>query len=122
MNICIQDIQLINHRQSTGGRCHLPVGKLIKGNPEQIVNNQYSSPCGQFHSGTWQSGPGKWNVNYTEHEFCDILEGLSIIQDKTGNSLTVAAGDKFVIPAGFQGTWEVVDQCKKIYVIFEQNP
>ncbi|MGI2259363.1 cupin domain-containing protein [Shewanella sp. GXUN23E] len=118
----IQNIQLIKHQHGTIERYYLPAEKLIKGNPEQIVSNQYTSPCGQFHCGTWQSGPGKWNVKYTEHEFCDILDGLSIIQDEAGNSLTVAAGDKFVIPAGFQGTWEVVDQCKKIYVIFEQHP
>ncbi|WP_414028394.1 cupin domain-containing protein, partial [Escherichia coli] len=27
--------------------------------------------------------------------------------------------DRFVIPAGFQGTWEVLEACRKVYVIFE---
>ncbi|QYJ74440.1 cupin domain-containing protein [Shewanella sp. FJAT-52076] len=99
----------------------LPEEKRLEGNPLQSLTNHYSSPCGQFHAGVWQSDGGKWNVNYTEHEFCDILEGSSIICDSEGNSLTVEAGDKFVIPAGFKGTWEVVEHCRKIYVIFEQS-
>ena len=31
------------------------------------------------------------------------------------------AGDRFVIPAGFRGTWEVLETCRKIYVTFEQK-
>jgi len=33
--------------------------------------------------------------------------------------MSFAAGDAFVIPAGFTGTWEVLDDCAKIYAIFE---
>jgi uncharacterized cupin superfamily protein len=32
----------------------------------------------------------------------------------------IAAGDTFVIPAGFVGTWEVLEDCRKIYAIFER--
>ncbi|HLD67170.1 MAG TPA: cupin domain-containing protein, partial [Pseudomonas sp.] len=31
-------------------------------------------------------------------------------------------GDRFVIPAGFSGTWEVLEPCRKVYVMFEQTP
>jgi hypothetical protein len=30
-----------------------------------------------------------------------------------------SAGDSFVVPAGFEGTWEVVEDCVKLYAIFE---
>ena len=36
-----------------------------------------------------------------------------------GNGKTVRAGDRFVIQAGFSGTWEVLEACRKVYVIFE---
>ncbi|VVO42529.1 hypothetical protein PS704_06037 [Pseudomonas fluorescens] len=44
-----------------------------------------------------------------------------MLRDNDGNSKTVRAGDRFVIPAGFRGTWEVLETCRKIYVAFEQK-
>ena len=34
---------------------------------------------------------------------------------------TVKTGDNFVIPAGFEGTWETIEPASKYYVIFEKN-
>lgn len=93
--------------------------KVLKGEPKQSVRNHYSSPCAQFSSGIWEGAVGQWQVNYTEHEYCEILQGVSVLRDKDGNSRTVRAGDRFVIPAGFSGTWEVLEPCRKVYVIFE---
>ncbi|MCU1718898.1 cupin domain-containing protein [Pseudomonas sp. 5P_3.1_Bac2] len=102
---------------------YLPAAeKILKGDPKQNVRNHYSSPCGQFSAGVWEGEPGQWNINYTEHEYCEILHGVSVIRDKDGNSKTLRAGDRFVIPAGFSGTWEVVEACRKVYVMFEQAP
>ena len=95
--------------------------KIIKGEPEQVIHNHYSSPCGQMSAGTWEGEPGQWTVNYTEHEYCEITEGVSVLRDKDGNAKTLRAGDRFVIPAGFQGTWEVLEKCRKTYVVFEKN-
>lgn len=103
-----------------GERYRPATEKILKGDPEQGVLNAYSSPCGQFHTGLWDSAPGEWRVNYTEHEYCEILEGVSVLRDAAGNARTLRAGDRFVIPAGFTGTWEVVEPTRKIYVIFEQ--
>ena len=44
---------------------------------------------------------------------------MSVIRDQDGNAKTVRAGDRFVIPSGFSGTWEVLEACRKVYVIFE---
>ena len=93
--------------------------KILAGHPQQSIRNDYSSPCGQFNVGIWTGEPGQWTVNYTEHEYCEILQGVSVIRDKEGNSRTVKTGDRFVIPAGFSGTWEVVESCRKVYVVFE---
>ena len=74
---------------------------------------------GRFSSGIWQSEIGKWRIAYTEEEYCRILEGTSIISDAQGAEVTVAAGESFVIPRGFSGTWEVVEPTRKIYAIYE---
>jgi len=99
----------------------LPLEKRLEGDPEQTIQNHYASACEQFHSGVWSSEVGTWQIKYTEEEYCEILEGCSKITDLDGNSLTVAKGDRFVIPKGFEGTWEVIGHCKKIYVIYEQK-
>ncbi|PAU61386.1 transcriptional regulator [Pseudomonas sp. PIC25] len=96
--------------------------KILAGDPEQSVRNHYASPCDQFNVGIWEGAVGRWTVAYTEHEYCEILQGVSVIRDATGAAKTVRAGDRFVIPAGFSGTWEVLEPCRKVYVIFEQKP
>ncbi len=95
--------------------------KILKGDPAQSVTNHYSSPCNQFHAGVWEGEPGQWTIRYTEHEYCEILQGVSVIRDEQGNAKTVRAGDRFVIPAGLVGTWEVLETCRKVYVMFEQK-
>jgi uncharacterized cupin superfamily protein len=97
----------------------LPEEKLIAGNPRHQVWNHYADASGKFFAGLWQSEVGKWRISYTEEEFCQILEGVSIITDNQGHAVTVSAGDNLVVPRGFVGTWEVVEPTRKIYVIYE---
>jgi len=82
-------------------------------------HNHYNSPCGQMSAGVWNGEPGQWQVNYSEHEYCEIVQGVSVLRDEQGHAKTLRAGDRFVIPAGFKGTWEVLETCRKIYVVFE---
>jgi uncharacterized cupin superfamily protein len=93
--------------------------KLLVGNPKQCVWKHYSDTSGKFFAGVWSSEVGKWRICYTEEEYCQILQGASIIADTAGNAVTVSAGDSVVIPRGFVGTWEVVEPTHKIYVIYE---
>lgn len=99
---------------------YLPVNdKILAGHPEQQIENVYSDPGDQFHCGRWRSDIGNWKVSYTEHEYCCILKGKSRLTDLEGNVVELTAGDHFVIPAGFEGSWEVLEPCEKIYVIYE---
>jgi uncharacterized cupin superfamily protein len=95
--------------------------KVLKGDPEQTLYNHFSSPCGQMNAGVWEAEVGQWTVNFTEHEYCEIVQGVSVLRDSDGNGKTLRVGDRFVIPAGFKGTWEVLEPCRKIYVAFEQK-
>lgn len=93
--------------------------KIVTGSPQQSLWNNYSSNDGKFHAGIWSSAAGEWQVSYSEDEYCHILEGESVITDANGESRTVKAGEHFMVPAGFHGTWKVPSYCKKIYVIYE---
>lgn len=106
-------------RAAPGETYRLPAEKLIRGNPLQTVWNHYTSADGKFSTGIWRSEPGKWNIRYTEEEYCLLLEGRSVITDAAGNAITVGAGEGIVIPRGFTGTWEVLETTRKVYVIYE---
>ncbi|WP_421191840.1 cupin domain-containing protein [Aeromonas jandaei] len=93
--------------------------RLRAGNPRQTVWNHYSDPSQQFHVGFWSCEPGRWAIHYTEHEYCQLLEGDVVIHDSLGSQLVLKPGDQFVIPAGFIGEWETLTPCRKVYVIFE---
>ena len=112
----IQDL----NTQSVQAETYLPDAEKIKqGSPEQNVWNLFSSKDEKFHAGVWDAQAGAWTVSYDEDEFCYILAGESIIHDERGQTKTVKAGDYFTVAAGFKGTWEVPEYCKKIYVIYE---
>ena len=71
--------------------------------------------------GVWECEPGAWRIYYTEEEYCRILTGRSLLTNADGVVREVVAGDEFVIPGGFEGTWEVVERTRKLYVIYETN-
>jgi hypothetical protein len=94
-------------------------GDVIAGNPATRTQNYFTDRTGQFFAGLWESSVGKWRIRYTESEFCTILAGRVVLTDAAGKSETFVAGDSFVIPSGFTGTWETVEPVKKWYAIFE---
>lgn len=96
-----------------------PADRLLEGDPEHIARNYFSDSTGGFFAGIWESTPGRWRVRYTENEFCHLTRGRVRIEDAGGQSWTFKAGDSFVVPAGFVGTWEVLELTAKLYVIHE---
>ncbi|HTY49743.1 MAG TPA: cupin domain-containing protein [Steroidobacteraceae bacterium] len=97
----------------------LPPEKRLAGNPKQSVWVQYTDPSGRFMTGIWHSEVGRWKVAYTEEEYCHIMAGVSVLTDTAGKALTVKAGEDFVVPRGFVGTWEVVEPTTKRFVVYD---
>ncbi|HSH84543.1 MAG TPA: cupin domain-containing protein [Guyparkeria sp.] len=105
-----------------GQRSALPADRVLAGAPEQVLWNHFQDRSKQMVSGVWDCSPGKWTADYsTKSEFCHILSGKVILADTAGKSQTFSSGDSFVIPSGFEGTWEVVEPVRKLYVIFQPN-
>jgi uncharacterized cupin superfamily protein len=98
-----------------------PADRLIAGKPELQLQNYFSDASQQFFAGRWAATRGKWRVRYTENELCVMTAGRVVIESASGERSSFGPGDAFVIPAGFSGTWEVLEDCAKIYAIFEAH-
>jgi uncharacterized cupin superfamily protein len=94
--------------------------RLLGGDPRQRVWNHFSDSTGQFHVGAWSSTVGRWRVRYTENEFCHVTSGRMRITSASGVTQEFGAGQSFVVPAGFEGVWEVIEDATKLYAIFEK--
>jgi uncharacterized cupin superfamily protein len=95
------------------------VDRLIAGDPRQTVSNYFSDASEQFLAGTWSSTRGKWRIRYSEPEFCCLTKGRVALENQAGERWEFGPGQAFVVPSGFEGTWEVIEDCTKFYVIFE---
>ena len=93
--------------------------KLLDGIPSQTTENHYEAADGRFFAGLWSSDPGAWRVDYSEHELCQLLEGEVELTAEDGSSERFAAGEAFVIPAGFKGTWRSIGKVRKLYAIYQ---
>jgi uncharacterized protein len=93
--------------------------RLLAGKPEHRLWNAFTDPSQQFFAGRWSATQGKWRVRYTENELCVITAGRVVIESESGERSTFGPGDAFVVPAGFVGTWEILEECSKVYAIFE---
>jgi uncharacterized cupin superfamily protein len=93
--------------------------RLLAGNPRLEVRNYFADPSQQFFAGRWSATRGKWRVRYSEHELCVMTAGRVVLESADGTRSAFGPGDAFVVPAGFTGTWEVLEDCSKIYAIFE---
>jgi uncharacterized cupin superfamily protein len=108
-------------RLLTGDSANPSPERILAGIPRIRASNQYADESQQFFCGMWSSTSGKWRIRYTEHEFCVLIEGRVRLESISGDKHDLRAGDAFVVPAGFEGTWEVVEPCKKWYAVFERQ-
>jgi hypothetical protein len=93
--------------------------RIIAGDPVQTAATVFTSADGRFQSGIWTAQKGKWRVVFSESEFCHLLEGVIVVTSDDGTVQTFKAGDAFVSPSGFKGTWEIVEPAKKYYAFYE---
>jgi uncharacterized cupin superfamily protein len=91
--------------------------RLISGAPAFRTWMVNESADGKTFAGVWESTPGSWRVQYDEWEFCSILSGVSVLTRDGHAGVRVSPGSAFVIEPGFNGTWEVVETTRKLFVI-----
>lgn len=58
--------------------------------------------------------------NYPYDQIVLVLSGKCVLTDEAGNAQTFVTGDFFVVPRGFNGTWESYGVYRELIVIMEE--
>lgn len=94
-------------------------GKAV---PAAASHETYQGADG-LRVGVWEGEPGTLQLtDYPFDEFCLIVTGELVVTSAGGKPLVFQAGDSFVIPKGFTGTWEMKTRVRKQSVLVATSP
>lgn len=96
--------------------------RVVEGDPHHKIGMHFTSPDGQLSAGTWTSTPGKWHAFTDKDEYCYIVKGHCALIHEDGTRQDFHTGASFLIPNGFRGYWEVVEETTKHFVIRDCAP
>lgn len=93
--------------------------RLVDGDPQFTTWDIEQSADGIATSGVWESTPGAYrSIKGETWEFCSILQGVSEITEDGGDTVTIRAGDTFIMKPGFTGVWRVLETTRKLWVSY----
>jgi uncharacterized protein len=101
--------------------------RLLRGNPQRDTWNVVDAPLGsggRLFCGIWRCEPGHWRIEMGagEHELFTVLQGRCRVHREDGGFQEASAGEAVYIPAGFRGSFEVLEAVTKSYAIVEDQP
>jgi uncharacterized cupin superfamily protein len=100
--------------------------RRIAGNPRRYAWNQVDEEVGRsrLYCGIWRSEPGHWRIEMAagEHEVFTVLHGRCRVHREDGSFEEASAGEALYIPAGFRGSFEVLEAVTKTYAIVAAQP
>lgn len=94
-----------------------------KGDPAKKTTtlDWYSDPGKTFRAGFWAATPAKYDISYEKDELCVLIEGTVRLTNTSGEVATYTAGDTFLIPSGFRGTWENIGEVRKFFAVYKRT-
>lgn len=95
--------------------------RLIDGNPRHDTWNRVDVGigAGRLYCGVWRSEVGHWRIEMGvgEHELFTVLAGRCRVHREDGSFDEAGPGEALFIPAGFRGSFEVLEPVIKTYAI-----
>lgn len=94
--------------------------RLLRGNPQRETWNLVDEPVtGRLYVGVWRCEPGHWRIEMgaAERELFTVLAGRCRVHADDGSFEEAGPGEAIVIPAGFRGSFEVLEPLTKTYAI-----
>lgn len=97
-----------------------PAEIVLGGDPAHKGIVLYRDPTKRYTIGVWTCPPCKFRMPYAGTESGHVLRGKAkLTNERTGTSITISAGDKFMIPFGDSIIWEVLEDFQKHYHMYE---
>ena len=88
--------------------------------PKETGHHFFTNAAGNLTAGVWEATAYKEEIDgYPVDELMIVLEGSVTVTDAEGVGETFSAGDAFIMPKGFRGTWENTETIRKYYMILE---
>lgn len=102
---------------------HPRAERRLNGNPARTTWNHFTSADGDTCAGIWACEVGSWRIAFRggKDEFFFVTEGRCRLIDEHGHAVEAGPGSALVIPAGFEGVFEVLEPVKKHYVIVDRQ-
>jgi uncharacterized cupin superfamily protein len=95
--------------------------RRVSGNPQRRTWNlvDASLPPGRLYCGVWHCEPGHWRIQMAagEHELFTVLTGRCRVHAQHGGFQEAGPGEAIYLPAGFSGSFEVIEPMSKTYAI-----
>lgn len=97
----------------------VPAEAILSGYTDEIGDVHFESPDKSLTIGTWQSTPYAENLVYPDGtEYSVILSGKVSITNPDGSVEFFEAGESYILPAGTEVRFEVLETMRKVYVLF----
>ncbi len=94
-----------------------PRANPMSGNPTERALRAWTSPSGGVRAGIWECSPGSFPGDHPETEWCYILSGRVTLTAEGCEPVDAGPGSMIVFPSGWQGTWQVHETVRKVFVI-----
>jgi uncharacterized cupin superfamily protein len=100
---------------------HDPSDTAVEGACHPRGYTAYTDPGGVFTAGVWACDAGTLEIrDLAIDEACYLIEGAVVITDHLGNSETFEAGEAFLLPRGFTGTWHMPRPIRKYNAMYKR--
>lgn len=96
-----------------------PESEIASGSRKQNGLMLFEDKARGLSAGVWEQGANEshW-MNYPVNEFMAVLEGEVVIVEED-RSVSIKAGESFIIPKGLRCRWTQPGHVKKFFVIFD---
>jgi uncharacterized cupin superfamily protein len=72
----------------------------------------------ETESGIWECTPGPSRWELETNEFVHVVFGRMTVTEDGASPVELGPGDTVVFPLGWNGTWDIHETLRKLYVIF----
>ena len=95
--------------------------RIVAGAAHPAAYTAYTDPSGVFTVGVWACDAGTLAItDLAIDEACYLIKGEVVITDHQGNSERFVAGEAFLLPRGFTGTWHMPGPILKYNAMFRR--